>query len=136
MQEFLKFREFPMKINVDGKAMNKKVFILALANSSQFGNNAKVAPHASVCDQLIDICLIRKVPITRAVDFARRMFTGYLNRSRFVNIIHGKQVLLKFTKPMPFHIDGESMDPQSEFNIRVEPGSLKMIVPPNPKLKF
>ncbi len=136
MQEFLKFREFPMKINVDGRAMNKKVFILALANSSQFGNNAKVAPHASVCDQLIDICLIKKIPITRAVDFIRRLFTGYINRSRFVDIIHGKHIHLKFTKPVPFHIDGESMEPETEFNIKVEPGSLRIIVPPNPRLRF
>ncbi len=136
MQEFLRFREFPMKINVDGKAMNKKIFILALANSSQFGNNAKVAPHASVCDQLIDISLIKKVPITRAVDFIRRMFTGHINRSRFVDIIQGKEIHLKFIKPMPFHIDGESMDPQMEFNIKVEPASLKMIVPVNPRLRF
>jgi diacylglycerol kinase (ATP) len=136
MQEFLKFREFPMKINVDGKAMNKKIFILALANSSQFGNNAKVAPHASVCDQLIDVCMIKKVPITRAVDFARRMFTGYLNGSRFVDILHGKHIHLKFTKPMPFHIDGESMEPESEFDIKVEAGSLRVIVPLHTRKKL
>jgi diacylglycerol kinase (ATP) len=136
MQEFLSFREFPMKINVDGKAMNKKIFILALANSSQFGNNAKVAPHASVCDQLIDICLIKKVPITRAVDFIRRMFTGYIYRSRFVDIIHGRHIHLKFTKPVPYHIDGESMEPETEFDIKIEPGSLKIIVPLNPRIKF
>ena len=102
----------------------------------EISDDEAVAQAHQACDQLIDICMIRKVQITRAVDFARRMFTGYINRSRFVDIIHGKQIHLKFTKPMPFHIDGESMGPQNEFNIKVEPGSLKMIVPPNPRLKF
>ncbi len=136
MREFLSFREFPIKLTIDGKAMNRKIFILALANSSQFGNNARVAPHASVCDELIDICLIKKVPLTRAVDFARRMFTGHINKSRFVDIFHGRDIHLKFNKPMPFHIDGESMDPASEFDITIKPASLKMIVPGNTRLKF
>ena len=48
LKEFQSFGEFEGTIKINGETRNVKSFIIALANSSQFGNNAKVAPHASV----------------------------------------------------------------------------------------
>ncbi|MEJ0057640.1 MAG: diacylglycerol kinase family protein [Bacteroidota bacterium] len=76
LKEFLRFKEFPVEMSLDGKLLKRKSFILALANSSQFGNNAKVSPFASVCDELIDVCFIKKVPISQAVGFAQKMFSA------------------------------------------------------------
>src|SRR5436190_15269537 len=41
MQEFPGYKEFPLEIDVDDVKLRRKSFILAFANSSQFGNNAK-----------------------------------------------------------------------------------------------
>ncbi len=133
MKEFPGFKEFPVEIKLDGKIVKRKSFILALANSSQFGNNAKISPFASVCDQLIDVCFIKKVPITQAVAFAQKMFSGHMNRSRFVEVVQGKHIKIGFDRPMPYHIDGEAMEPKATFDVRLVPGSLRMIVPDNPK---
>ena len=86
MKEFFKFKEFNAEVVLDGKILQRQSFILALANSSQFGNNAKVSPFASVCDQLIDVCFIKKVPLPQALGFAQKMFTGLMHRSAFVEI--------------------------------------------------
>ena len=134
MKEFPGFKEFPVEIKLDGKILKRKSFILALANSSQFGNNAKISPFASVCDQLIDVCFIKKVPIAQAVAFAQKMFSGHMNRSRFVEVVQGKHIKIGFDRPMPYHIDGEAMEPKATFDVRLVPGSLKMVVPDNPKL--
>jgi len=135
LKEFLSFKEFPVEVLIDGVLLKRKSFILALANSSQFGNNAKISPFASVCDNLIDVCFIKKVPLSHAVGFAQKMFTGQMNKSAFVETVQGKNISMEFDKPMPYHIDGEAMEPDSKFNISLTPGSLKMIVPDNAKLK-
>ncbi|NOT74000.1 MAG: diacylglycerol kinase family lipid kinase [Cyclobacteriaceae bacterium] len=135
VKEFLRFKEFPIQLSLDGKLLKRRSFILALANSSQFGNNAKVSPFASVCDELIDVCFIKKVPITQALGFAQKMFMGKINRSAFVERLQGKNLTIEFDEPMPYHIDGEAMEPVENFNISISPGSLKMIVPDKPGLK-
>jgi diacylglycerol kinase (ATP) len=136
MQEFVSYREFPLEIEVDDIKLKRKSFILAFANSSQFGNNAKISPFASVCDELIDVCFIKKVPLTEALPFAQKMFTGRMNRSRFVEVIQGKHLKIEFERPMPFHIDGEAMEPEKVFNVEIDPASLKMIVPVDAKERF
>ena len=136
IKEFLQFKEFNTMISLDGKPLERRSFILALANSSQFGNNAKISPLASVCDQLIDVCFVKKVPIRQAIGFARKMFTGHMNDSAFVEILQAKNVTIKFDRPMPFHCDGESMEPTTDFSVVLSPGSLRMIVPDEPGLKF
>lgn len=133
LREFLRFREFPIHFELDDQPLDRTAFILAIANSSQFGNNAKVSPLASVCDHLMDVCVIKKFPITHAIGFARKMFSGALNSSAFVEILQAKKLTIHFEKPMPFHIDGESMEPAQDFEIKMQPGSLNMLVPAHGK---
>lgn len=133
-KEFFRFKEFPIEITVDDNLMHRNTFILALANSSQFGNNATVSPYASICDSLMDICFIKKVPLYQSIGFANKLFSGKIDTSDFVEIIQAKKVNILFPKPMPYHIDGEPMDPESNFNVVVEPASLTIIVPDDPKL--
>ena len=136
IQEFFKFKEFNITLALDGQSINRDAFIIALANSSQFGNNAKVSPLASVCDQRIDVCFIKKIPLTQALGFARKMFTGTINKSSFIEIVQAQKISIHFPNPMPFHVDGESMEPTSDFSIKIQPGSLKMLVPAHVKGKL
>jgi len=129
LKEFVSYKEIEAHIVVDGTPHQANSFIIALANSSQFGNNAKVAPLASVCDELIDVCFIRKVPFTQMVGFAAKMFTGTLDRSSLVKIYKGKKISIQFPKPVAFHIDGEPQEPASKFNVQIDAGRLKMLVP-------
>ncbi len=129
LKEFFSYQDFSTDIFIDNKTLHKKAFIIAFANSSQFGNNARVAPYASVCDGILDISFIRKVPIAQAVGFANKMFTGQLESSAFVEIEKGKKISLSFPHPMPYHIDGEGMVPTNNFTIEIHPASLRMLVP-------
>ena len=129
LKEFFSFKEFSVDATIDGSVFKSKSFVVAFANSSQFGNNARVSPHASVCDGLLDICFIRKVPITMAAGFAQKMFTGRIDKSSFVDIVNGKELTLSFSEPMPFHVDGEAMTPAQSFSITMQPSSISMIIP-------
>ena len=133
-REFFSFKEFPIELKADDRVFHRTAFILAIANSSQFGNNATISPYASVCDALIDVCFIKKVPLTHSIGFAKKMFSGNIDTSAFVEIIKVKKLSVQFPTPMPYHIDGEAMEPASNFEIVLQPGSLKMIVPNDKKI--
>lgn len=131
--EFKKYQESDFEVSLDGKPADRSAFIVALANSSQFGNNARVAPQASIYDQLLDVCFIHKVPFTQAIPFATRMFSGRLHTSSFVDIHKVKAVTIRAAHPMAYHIDGEPMPASQQFEIEILPGSLPILVPANRK---
>lgn len=133
-REFKTYQEFEIDLEMDGHPFTKKAFIVAIANSSQFGNNARVAPHASVCDEWIDISFIRKIPLPQAIGFAYKMFTGKLYDSSFVEMAKAKNLIIRSARPIPFHIDGEPFEARQEFKVAIMPHSLKMVVPSSAKL--
>lgn len=129
LKEFMSYKEFEADVVIDGIHHHATSFIIAIANSSQFGNNAVVAPLASVCDEMIDVCFIRKVPFTKVPGFAAKMFSGTLDRSSLVDIRKGKNISIRFPREVAFHIDGEARQPASNFDIHIEPARLRMAVP-------
>ncbi|MFM8911513.1 MAG: diacylglycerol/lipid kinase family protein [Flammeovirgaceae bacterium] len=133
LKEFFTYQEFSGQVTIDGHVHERQSFIIALANSSQFGNNARVAPHASVCDEWMDVSFIKKVPLTQAVGFGQKMFTGNLTKSAFVEIVKAKKIDLQFRHPIAYHIDGEPFEPTDRFTVEIKPGTLKMLLPSNAK---
>lgn len=129
LREFAAFRDFTSHLVLDNQPMDARCFILAFANSSQFGNNARVAPQASVQDGLIDVCFVKKVPFTEIIPFAAKMFSGQAHISRFIEIKKARHLTVQLETPLPWHVDGEPLPPEKNFEIAIEPGALKVIVP-------
>lgn len=129
MTEFFRYKEFNAEVSIDGNIVQQQAFIIAFANSSQFGNNARISPQASVCDEWLDICFIKKVPVVQTLGFIQKMFMGQLEKSAFVDIVKGKKISISFPQPMAFHVDGEPMPPAADFLIEMQPASLRMVVP-------
>lgn len=129
LKEFLSFREFPATIIVDGISYTSNAFIVAIANSSQYGNNARIAPSASVTDQKLHVTLLKKVPIYQGLAFIIRFFSGKVQSSTFCETYNGKHIELRTNNPIPFHIDGEPCGADSNFVSLIQPKSLQLIVP-------
>ncbi len=136
LQEFRRFKEFEVKASLDKAVCVRKSFIIAIANSSQFGNNARVAPSASVIDGKMEICFIRKVPLGQAIGFIGKMFTGRIGHSSFVEIIKASRFEAEFSGNLPYHIDGEFHPATDRFTVEVQPSSLNVIVPASIKNKL
>jgi len=128
MQEIATYNEQEYHIEVDGKVYNRKAFMLSIANSSQYGNNAHISPRASVQDGLLDVCVIRKFPLWRFPEMGIRMLTKAAEGTSYVEIIRGKQI--KVTRQMdgPIHLDGEPQIMGTAIHINIVPNSLKVIV--------
>lgn len=128
LQEFLQFKEFKAQVVVDGRSYDRKAFIIAIANSSQYGNNARIAPAASVCDQLLHVSFIHKVPMYR-LDVIYSVFNGNIEKSSFCEITTGRSIQVKTQAPVAYHVDGEPCGHLDHFEIEVMPASLRVMVP-------
>lgn len=128
IREFLRFGEFEASITINGKTVDKKAFVIAIANSSQYGNNARIAPVASVRDQLLHINLLKKVPPYR-LDFVYAFFAGAVHKSPYVEMLETDHLRIHTSRPVAFHIDGEPGGEHQDFDIKLSPAALQVLVP-------
>lgn len=126
---FGKFKEFEYELIIDKVHSKNKAFIISCANSSQFGNNAIIAPHASLSDQMLDLCFVNKMALIPALSFAIQLFKGTIHKSKYVLIKKTSELELRTNVPIPYHIDGEAAGSSSHFIVRINPASLLVAVP-------
>ena len=77
---FNKFNPLELDVTGDGKEMKLKSFLLTLANGSQFGNNAMIAPRADMTDGLMDVCIMKKFPFYIAPALIYLLMKNRINR--------------------------------------------------------
>lgn len=129
VREFFTFKEFICTLTVDGKLIPTKAFIIAIANSSQYGNNARIAPEASVMDHKLHVTLLTKVPMLSLLPFMVRFFTNRVYNSAYCSTFDGSSFQLSMQKDMAYHIDGEASGSEKVFSIGIQPSSLRLIIP-------
>lgn len=130
-QEYFAFNEVEFELTINKNVTHQKNFILAIANSSQFGNNARIAPQASVTDKKLDLVSLKKIPLYSGIFFGYNMFTGSLKESKRYSRQSITNTIIRTKKPVAFHVDGEPCGHNHEFVIQLQPQSLNIIAPYN-----
>ncbi|MGC1389726.1 MAG: diacylglycerol kinase family protein [Bacteroidales bacterium] len=125
---FLLLRPFHATIKCDGEEIvSEKLFVLTIANTRQFGNNAFIAPEARPNDGIIDIVLIKPFPKILGSLFIIRLFTKRINRSKYVRHIKTDKEIVIETDETRFHIDGEPFEITGKVVIRIKREVLKVL---------
>jgi diacylglycerol kinase (ATP) len=80
LTEYLKYKSETYQIEMPDGTVTEKAFLIACGNASQYGNNAYIAPHASMQDGKIDVTVL--MPFT-PFDTAGSFVIYQTYRSRF-----------------------------------------------------
>src|SRR5664280_1180000 len=125
---FLLLRPFHATIKCDGEEIiSENLFVLTIANTRQFGNNAYIAPEARPNDGMIEIVLIKPFPKILGSLFIIRLFTKKINKSKYVRHIKTDKEIVIETAETRFHIDGEPIDISGKVVIRIKKEVLKVL---------
>jgi YegS/Rv2252/BmrU family lipid kinase len=127
-EEINKYKAQRYHIEIDGKTFEREAFMISIANSSQYGNNAHVSPRASVQDGMLDVCVIKPFPLWRLTEMGIRMITKTTDKVKYLEIIRGKHIVVERAKEGPVHLDGEPLMEGKEIIIDILPMSLQVIV--------
>ncbi len=84
LQVYHNYNSETYTISANGHVFTEKAFVVAVANASQYGNNAYIAPTASITDGLLDVTIIHSGNVLDTARVGLDMMTGYLNKN--VNI--------------------------------------------------
>ena len=125
---FLRLRPFHVTIKCGGEEIvSEKLFVLTIANTRQFGNNAFIAPDARPNDGIIDLVLIKPFPKILGSLLIIRLFTKKINGSKFVRHIKTDKEIVIITDENRFHIDGEPLKISGEVVVRIKREALKVL---------
>ncbi|MEI7982745.1 MAG: diacylglycerol kinase family protein [Bacteroidota bacterium] len=116
-------------MNIDGVEITRRALLVSFANSSQFGNNTSIDPGAAVDDGFIDVCIVGKVPFWKTGFLAPLLFIKKFDQTRYVEIIRAKEVHLIRKKGKSIHLDGDPKKMGKELTMKINPLSLKVVVP-------
>lgn len=116
-------------IEAGGRMTELRAFIVAVANSDQYGNDCFIAPGARIDDGALDLTALPPVGWLSAAPLAVRLFRGTLRATRTVHRDRGPSFVLHREKAGPFHTDGEVHDGPADLRIEVRPSSLHILVP-------
>ena len=112
----------------EGIDLNAKAFVLTFANASQWGNNAYIAPQASVQDGKMDISIMSNFPIIAIPTLALQLFAKTIDKDLFMTTLRSDQITLYREESGPFHYDGEPYEEGTEIHVKTVQDGLKVLV--------
>jgi YegS/Rv2252/BmrU family lipid kinase len=126
--ELRKYKPQHYTLEWDGKRASFDAFLISFANSTQYGNNALIAPKALVDDGLLDVCVLKKFPLVLSPILAVQLFSGTINDSPYIHSFQTKQLTVySGNDSLKIHVDGEPLFTSGILNIKINHRSVRIL---------
>ncbi|MGL5938476.1 MAG: diacylglycerol/lipid kinase family protein [Phocaeicola sp.] len=129
LQESLTYKPETYEIENEEGTVKHKAFLIACANASQYGNNAYIAPHASLTDGLMDITILEPFTVLDVPSLAFQLFNKTIDHNSRIKTLRAKKIKIRRQTEGVYHYDGDPMVGEKELEIEIIPKGLKVMVP-------
>lgn len=129
IDEYINFSPEEYTIEANGKVLTDKAFLVVVCNASQYGNNAFIAPDASVTDGELDLTIVHADNAFEHARFGIDLLTGFVGKNAQIDTIRVKSAKIRRTKEGVAHIDGDPKIMPCEIEIDCHPGAIKLFAP-------
>jgi diacylglycerol kinase (ATP) len=120
-------KPFRVSISLDNLKIEDCFFMVSVANTRQFGNNAFLAPMALPDDGKFNLVLLKPCPKILLPGFVFKMLAGTLKESKYVKYFEsGNQVFIR-SEESRVHIDGEPVIIKEAFSVSLRKNALRIL---------
>lgn len=113
----------------DGEVITDRAFCVAVCNASQYGNNAYIAPHASISDGLLDVTVIHYGNILTTALVGLDLMGGTIEKNMLVHTFRTNGLTIHRPNAAAVHLDGEPMSMEADLTIKCHPAELSIFAP-------
>lgn len=128
LKEGLSYKPETYEIEDETGTKRYKAFLISCANASQYGNNAYIAPQASMSDGLLDVIIMEPFDVLEAPQISIDMFNKTLDKNSKIKTFKAKRIHVHREKPGCIHFDGDPVMTDADVDISLESKGIKMIV--------
>lgn len=129
VDEFVKFTPDKYELTFRDKTLIVDAFLIACCNASQYGNNAYIAPTASITDGQLDITVVHSGNVISEALVGVELLAGSIANRGLIDTFRTDSI--RITRPSSgiAHIDGEPIQLPEVINIVCHHEGLKIIAP-------
>lgn len=131
LKEGLKYEPETYEIEAENGTTKKKAFLISCANASQYGNNAYIAPQASMSDGMIDVIIMEPFDALEASQISIEMFNKTLDKNNKIKTFRSKEIKIYRKAPGVIHYDGDPVETGKEIVVTLKGKGIKILT--NPK---
>ena len=133
LKESLKYKPDTYTVEDETGVHKYKAFLIACANAAQYGNNAYIAPRASMQDGLLDVIVMEPFTVFEAPQMAIDLFAKTLGNNHRIKTFQARRVHIHREHEGAIHYDGDPKPMGRDIDVTIEPLGLKAVVSPKVK---
>lgn len=127
--ESLKYRPETYELEMDGSTLRYKAFLIACGNASQYGNNAYIAPQATLTDGLLDVTILEPFTVLDVPSLSFQLFNKTIDQNSRIKTFRCQTLRIHRSKPGVVHFDGDPMMMGNNIDVKIIQKGLQVIVP-------
>ena len=131
LREGLKYKPETYEIQDEQGTTRAKAFLISCANASQYGNNAYIAPQASMSDGLLDVIIMEPFDVIEAPQISIEMFNKTLDKNSKIKTFKCQRLHIHRKQPGFIHYDGDPMMTDADVDIELKPKGIRVVVNPD-----
>ncbi len=135
IEELIHFEAEEYTLITDESETREKAFVIACCNAAQYGNNAFIAPQASVTDGLMDITILYSGNMLRQAINGIDLMLGLIRNGARARTFQTSHLTINRSHSGPVHLDGEPADMGRRLVVRCHAGGLRVFSPGEMKVK-
>lgn len=129
LHESLTYKPETYEIENEQGTMKYKAFLIACANASQYGNNAYIAPQASLTDGMMDITILEPFTVLDVPSLSFQLFNKTIDQNSRIKTLKEKKITIHRTQEGVFHYDGDPTMGGKDLEVEIIPKGLKVMAP-------
>lgn len=132
LREGVRYKSETYTLKYDGQDEEQEAFLIACANASQYGNNAYIAPEASMEDGLMDVIILKPFYTIQAPQVIMQLFNKSLPHNPHVQVKRLSHLQIHRPSSGGVHIDGDPIMMGQDIDVKIHHGQFNMLVSPQP----
>ncbi len=134
LESVVDFRAEEYEITYDEGSITEKAFILTCANASQYGNDAFIAPGASMDDGKMNVAILKPLNALEIPQTTLQLFTKNIDKNSKMITLLTRNLHIKRARPGVMHIDGDPVMTDTEIDVRMIQKGLNVFAPSSSEL--
>ena len=130
LKEGLKYKPETYEVKDDSGTHHYKAFLIACANASQYGNNAYIAPGATMKDGEMDVIIMEPFNALDAPQIAADLFMKTLGNNSKIKTFRTSHLEIRRKAPGAIHYDGDPLMTDADIDIHIEHLGIRIVTNP------
>ena len=131
LREGLKYKPETYEVVDETGTMKYKAYLIACANASQYGNDAYIAPKATMTDGLMDVIIMEPFTAFDAPQIGIDLMNRTLDKNSKIKTFKAKRIHIHRSSPGAIHYDGDPIMSGTDIDVHIEAKGIRIITNSN-----